>query len=98
MTFMMVVWLILNMQFCTVIRISPVLKGVKKLVNFKIFVLITSMIKFVEWLVIDSGMLKLIEKIANHFSGVITQCLSPPLKIGTFPHMLDRVWISDKAR
>ena len=74
------------------------MNGIKKLVEFKIFVLITSMVKSIEWLDIDSGMLKLIGKIANHFLGVITRCLSPPLKIGTFPHniMLDRVWISDK--
>ena len=75
---------------------SPILK---KLINFKIiFVVITSTIKSIEWLGIDSGMLKLIEKIANHFFyGLYTQCLSPRLKIGTFPHiMLDRVWIQTK--
>ena len=93
---MLVVWLILNIEFCTAIRISPSLKGVKKLVNLKIFVLIICMIISVKWLGIDSGMLKLIEKICEPFLGVITQCLSPHLKNGTFPHMLDRVWISDK--
>ena len=50
-------------------------------------------IKSVEWLGIDSGMLKLIEKIMNHFLGVITRGLGLPLKIGTFPHMLDKVCI-----
>ena len=43
------------------------MKGVKKLVNFKIFVLIIHTMKFVEWLGIDSGMLKLIEKIMKDF-------------------------------
>ena len=80
---MMVVWLILNMQFCTARRIYP---SVKKFVNYKIFVLIKSTIKPVEWLCIDSGVLKFKEKIANHLLGVTTQCLSPQLKIGTFPH------------
>ena len=47
--------------------------------------LITSTIKSVEWLDIDSGMLKLIEKIANHCLEVITQCLSTQLKIVNFP-------------
>ena len=69
------------------------MKGVKKLENF---VLIICMIISVKWLGIDSGMLKLIEKICEPFLGVITQCLSPHLKNGTFPRMLDRVWISDK--
>ena len=72
------------------------MKGVKKFVDFKIFMLITYMIKSIEWLGIDLDVLK-IEKIANHFLGVITRCLSPPLKIGTFPPiMLDGVWILDK--
>ena len=62
------------------------MKGVKKLVNVKIFVLITCRIESIEWLGIDSSMMKLIEKIVNLFLGVITQCLSPQLKIGTFPH------------
>ena len=52
--------------------------------------------KFVEWLDIDLGMLKLIEKLMNDFFGVILQYLKPPLKISTFHHMLDRVHISGK--
>ena len=70
--------------------------GVKKFVNLKIFVLIMRTMKFVEWLGIDSGMLKLIDKIMNDFFGVILQYLEPPLKISTFHHMLDRVHISGK--
>ena len=64
---MVVVWLILSMHLFLGVKIFPVLKGVKKLVNFKIFVLIMCKMKFVEWLGIDSGMLKLLEKIMNDF-------------------------------
>ena len=61
---MMVVWLILNMQCFFGGRIFlPILKGVKKLINLKIFVLIMNKMLFVEWWDIDSGMLKLIEKL-----------------------------------
>ena len=54
--------------------------GVKKLVNFKIFVLIMRTMKFVEWLGIDSGMLKLIEKIKNDFFGGDFTVLRTPFK------------------
>ena len=98
---MMVVWLILNIQFCTAVGI---LKGVKKLVNFKIFVLITCTILKIcrvpgyrfRYAEIDRNNCELF------LSEIIyTQYLSPSLIIqfGTFPHnMLDRVqvWISDK--
>ena len=52
------------MQFFLEARIFPNFDGpgVKKLVKLKIFVLMMRTMKFVEWLGIDSGMLKLIEK------------------------------------
>ena len=54
--------------------------------------------KFVEWLGIDSGMLKLLEKIMNAFFGVIRQYLYPPLKISMFHHMSDRECIYLRQR
>ena len=46
-------------------------------------------IKFVEWLDIDSGMLKLTEEIMNHSLGVIRHAmLISPFKLSTFPLML----------
>ena len=74
---------------------SPILTGIKKLINLKTFVLIICTMKFVELLGIDSGMMKLIEKLGMIF-WVILQYLEPPLKISTFHHMLDRVHISGK--
>ena len=90
---MMVVWFILNMPFLLGVRI---LKEVKKIVNFKIFVHIMRTMKFVKWLGIDSDMLKLSEKIMNNFLGGDLQYLETPLKINTFHHILDGVHISGK--
>ena len=60
----MVVWVILNILFCMAIRIFP---NFKKPPDFKSSVLIMGRIKSIEWLDIDTGMLKLMEKIVNHF-------------------------------
>ena len=71
------------------------LNGFKKLSTLTFLYL--HKIKSVEWLGIDSGMLKLIERNCGPFLGVITQCLSPPLKLAPFPiYMLDRVWIQSE--
>ena len=68
----MVVWVILNIELCTAIRIFL---NFKKPPSFKRFVLIMGRIKSIEWFGIDSGMLKLIEINYEPFFGVITQCL-----------------------